>query len=81
MDTIGEFIAHWRTERGLTQTALGQRLGLSQAAVSAWEIGRNDVGREDFFRIVEALDVPEALWDDAVKLPKSIEPTDLKAAV
>ena len=36
---IGKFIAELRTEKNLTQTELGERLGVSYKAVSKWENG------------------------------------------
>lgn len=40
-ERIGRFIAELRRERGMTQEALGERLGVSQRSVSRWETGRN----------------------------------------
>lgn len=37
---IGRFIAACRKERGMTQAQLGERLGVSNKAVSKWETGR-----------------------------------------
>lgn len=41
MDTgkIGKFLAQLRRERGLTQEALGEKLGVSNKTVSRWETG------------------------------------------
>ena len=36
---IGKFIAELRTEKDLTQTELGEMLGVSYKAVSKWENG------------------------------------------
>ncbi len=36
---IGQFIAQLRQERGLTQAALGERLGVTNKTVSRWENG------------------------------------------
>ena len=36
---VGKFIAALRRERGLTQEALGQRLGVTNKTVSRWENG------------------------------------------
>ena len=38
--TIGEKIKYHRTLLGLTQTQLGERLGVKKNAVSKWECGR-----------------------------------------
>lgn len=37
---IGRFIAELRNEKGLTQAELGEKLGVSDKAVSKWENGR-----------------------------------------
>ena len=36
---VGKFIAALRKEQGLTQEALGQRLGVTNKTVSRWENG------------------------------------------
>ncbi len=38
-EKIGEHIASLRKEKGLTQSDLGERLGVSFQAVSKWERG------------------------------------------
>ena len=38
---IGRFIAELRKERKMTQSQLGEKLGVSYKAVSKWETGRN----------------------------------------
>ena len=40
-DKIGAFIAQCRREAGYTQAALGEKLGISDRAVSKWETGKN----------------------------------------
>ena len=36
---IGELIEKYRKEKGLTQDELGRRLGVTNKAVSKWEVG------------------------------------------
>ena len=36
---IGSFLAELRREQGLTQPALGERLGVTNKTVSRWETG------------------------------------------
>lgn len=36
---IGEFIAHTRKSKNLTQAALAEQLGITDRAVSKWERG------------------------------------------
>lgn len=38
--TVGDKIKHLRKSMGLTQTELGERLGVQKNAVSKWECGR-----------------------------------------
>ncbi len=40
--TVGEKIKTLRKEHGLTQTELGEKLGVQKNAVSKWETGRVD---------------------------------------
>lgn len=36
---IGSFLAELRREKGLTQQALGERLGVTNKTISRWETG------------------------------------------
>ena len=38
-EKIGKFIASCRKARGFTQTALAEKLGITDRAVSKWETG------------------------------------------
>ena len=40
-EKIGAFIAACRKEAGYTQAALGEKLGITDRAVSKWETGKN----------------------------------------
>ena len=40
--TLGEKIKELRKEKGLSQTALGNAIGVSQKAVDYWELGINE---------------------------------------
>ena len=40
-EKIGRFIASCRKEKGLTQAQLGEKLGISNRAVSKWETGKS----------------------------------------
>lgn len=40
-DKIGKFIAECRKEVGLSQAALGEKLGITDRAVSKWETGKS----------------------------------------
>ena len=60
---FGELVlAHRRRLTGMTQAALGRRIGLSRTSVTNIEQGRHHVSLDQFMRIAVALDVtPEAL--------------------
>lgn len=51
------FIAEWRTNRGLSQEALGGRLGTSDVTVSRWETGKRRPDLNALAAIAEALDI------------------------
>src|SRR6266705_3147392 len=55
---IGKRIRARRLERGLSQTELGQRLGVTFQQVQKYEKGTNRVGAGRLQRVAEILDVP-----------------------
>lgn len=55
--SIGARISRARTDRGLTQAALAQRLGVRQQTVAAWESGDNTPPTERLADLAAALDV------------------------
>lgn len=61
-DSVGQRICRIRTERGLSQSELGQRTGLSEETVHRIETDVMDITRfrEIAERISEALGVPES---------------------
>lgn len=85
MDQVksGRFIAEMRRDKGLTQEELGQRLGVSQKAVSRWETGRNmpDVGL--LIPLAEALGttVTEILEGRRLKGMESMSAADAEVLV
>jgi transcriptional regulator with XRE-family HTH domain len=56
--SLGAIIQKLRKDRGLTQAALGKKIGLSEAAVQAWEAGRNQPGLAELQALSQALGVP-----------------------
>ncbi|WP_169274799.1 helix-turn-helix domain-containing protein [Bifidobacterium moraviense] len=61
-----------RSRRGLTQTALSERVGLSQTRISEYELGKRDVGDmrvRTALRMMEALGTSDIrqLFDDVPK--------------
>ncbi len=59
MTTFGELLDHWLSERGMSQSELGRRLGLKSAgaAVNQWVEDRSGINREHAAEIEEILDV------------------------
>ena len=58
---VGQNIRVARTEAGLTQTELAERLGIHQESVSRWERGTVTPSVSQVFRIAEALGI-DAAW-------------------
>lgn len=54
---IGAFIAQVRREKGLTQSELAERIGVTNKAISRWETGRGYPDIELLSTLSEALDV------------------------
>jgi transcriptional regulator with XRE-family HTH domain len=55
---VGQNIRILRLQRGLSQTALGERMGVTFQQVQKYERGANRVGAGRLSQIAEALDVP-----------------------
>ncbi|TXN15150.1 helix-turn-helix transcriptional regulator [Methylobacterium sp. WL122] len=62
--SIGSRIAAHRTAQGLSQTALGQALGVTFQQVQKYEKGRNRVGAARLQAIADFLDVPVSTFFD-----------------
>lgn len=62
VETFGELLARLRTERGLTQEALGAKIGRTQSAIARLETGQGKYkfGPNGFTlcELAEALEVP-----------------------
>ncbi len=56
--SIGERVKHARKSRGLSQTDLAQRVGVSQPAIANWETGLHDPRRLMLAKLAVALDYP-----------------------
>ena len=69
--TIGEKIRKHRKELHMTQTELGERLGVQKNAVSKWETGRvEDIPTGKIRQIAELFDVPVSyLMQDGMLTP------------
>jgi transcriptional regulator with XRE-family HTH domain len=56
MESMGDRIRQLRIARGLTQTALGEQVGVTKSAVSQWEDGSTaNVKLQVFMRLCAAL--------------------------
>lgn len=58
MSTVGENIKRIRKEKGLTQSELGRKLGISQTMIVQYESGRRNPKIETVQKIANALQVP-----------------------
>ena len=54
---LGAMLRELRKQKGLTQTALGKRVGLDQKRVSLMENGNPNIRIDSLFRLLSALDV------------------------
>lgn len=57
-DQLATWISHVRKAAGLSQTALGEGLGVTKANVSAWETKKHDPSITQLLRIVEVTNQP-----------------------
>lgn len=72
--SIGNRIAAYRTAQGLSQTALGQALGVTFQQVQKYEKGRNRVGAARLQAIADFLGVPvSTFFDDAADVAEGRE--------
>lgn len=55
--SVGERIAAWRRQRGMSQAALADATGVSRSAVAQWETDRAGQVSGNLSRIARALDV------------------------
>ena len=56
-DKIGKFIAECRKKRNMTQSELGEKLGVTKKSVSNWENGRNMPDLSLFKPLCRELDI------------------------
>ena len=56
--TTGEKIAALRKEQGMSQEALGEKLGLSRQAVSKWENGTSDPSTSNLCALAKLYGIP-----------------------
>lgn len=66
MDDISKNIKKYRKEKKMTQKELGQKVGVSTAAVSNWETGSNSIDIDSLFKVCDALDIPISQMTDTM---------------
>lgn len=66
MNPIGQTIILWRNAKGLTQSTLAERSGVSRPNLSAIEQGARDLTLETLRRIASALEVSPGTLADGV---------------
>lgn len=72
--TMGEKIRQLRKEKGLTQDALAEALGISRQAVAKWESGQSAPATENLLKLAALLEVPlEVLAGPAAQPPGALE--------
>lgn len=71
--TIGGRIAALRVAQGLSQTDLGQAIGVSFQQVQKYEKGVNRVGAARLQQIASALDVPVTFFYDGDNKAREVE--------
>lgn len=75
--TVGEKIKNLRKSLGLTQTELGQRVGVQKNAVSKWECGRvEDIPTSTIKQLASLFGVPASylIDDDSTHIPTGFSP-------
>ena len=75
--TVGEKIKKLRKSLGLTQTELGQRVGVQKNAVSKWECGRvEDIPTSTIKQLASLFGVPASylIDDDSTPIPTGFSP-------
>lgn len=66
---IGQRIRKVRLEQGIKQKDLARRIGISQGALTNFELGRRKISLEWLLKIAKALDVPVSYFVGAVEPP------------
>ena len=62
--STGGYIKNARKEAGLSQKALGEKLGVSQQMIAQYESGKRKPKVETLINIVNALDLPVSSFDE-----------------
>jgi transcriptional regulator with XRE-family HTH domain len=71
---VGQNIRICRLQRGLSQTELGQRIGVTFQQVQKYEKGANRVGASRLTQIADTLQVPLPTLFDGASTVEQVEP-------
>ncbi len=63
---VGSRVRQRRTLLGLSQTALGEALGLTFQQIQKYERGENRIGASNLWKLTQALDVPVSFFFEGV---------------
>jgi transcriptional regulator with XRE-family HTH domain len=66
---IGQRIRQVRLDQGIKQKDLARRIGISQGALTNFELGRRKISLEWLLKIARALEVPVGYFVSAVEAP------------
>ena len=66
-NSLGDYLRHSRTLRGLSQRDLSSELGVSQVAIVLWESGQNTPSVESLARLTVSLDLNESFCLELVR--------------
>jgi len=58
---IGKAIQYWRTEVGMSQAALSEKLDVAQQTVQQWEAGKRRISAPTLYLIAKTIQVPYIL--------------------
>jgi transcriptional regulator with XRE-family HTH domain len=73
--TVGRNVRLHRLAAGLSQEALGDRIGVTFQQIQKYERGTNRIGASRLARIAEALDIPIAILFEGARSPTGGERT------
>lgn len=83
--TVGNRVREMRIRKGLSQQALGERVGVSFQQIQKYERGTNRMGSSRLVQIADVLDVPVASFFDGLGRSENAEvgeegPLNVKAS-
>lgn len=70
---VGQNIRIFRNQRGMSQTELANKIGITFQQVQKYEKGANRVGGGRLFKIAEILKVPVSALFDGAKQPADLQ--------